>query len=77
MYMKKLGQIKIKCEHQLILKKKSPCQNIENFNLMMYGVNAMLHQLFQNLASIVSESNYGVVLHRIVFLGNIGEYFWF
>lgn len=30
-----------------------------------------------NVASIVSESNYGVLVHKIVFLGNIGEYFWF
>lgn len=30
-----------------------------------------------NVASVVSESNYGVVLHKIVFLGNIEEYFWF
>lgn len=29
-----------------------------------------------NVASIVSESNYGVLVHKIVFLGNIGEYFW-
>lgn len=30
-----------------------------------------------NVASIVSESNYGVLVHKIVFLGNIGEYFCF
>lgn len=30
-----------------------------------------------NIASIVSESNYGVLVHKIVFLGNIGEYFGF
>lgn len=30
-----------------------------------------------NVASIVSESNYGVLVHKIVFLGNIGEYFGF
>lgn len=30
-----------------------------------------------NVASIVSESNYGVLVHKIVFLGNIGEYFLF
>lgn len=30
-----------------------------------------------NVASIVSESNYGVLVHKIVFLGNIGEYFSF
>lgn len=30
-----------------------------------------------NVASIVSESNYGVLVHKIVFLGNIGDYFWF
>lgn len=32
-----------------------------------------------NVASIVSESNYGVLklVHKIVFLGNIGDYFGF
>lgn len=30
-----------------------------------------------NVASIVSESSYGVLVHKIVFLGNIGDYFWF
>lgn len=52
------------------LKKKMSMSKYGKFQL-----NEVL--MDSNVASIVSESNYGVLVHKIVFLGNIGEYFWF
>lgn len=30
-----------------------------------------------NVVLIVLEFNYGVLVYKIVFFGNIGDYFWF